>query len=246
MRIGILGGGNLGKAVSNLLTNNLKNGSVLISNSPNSNNLLIEHSDILFLCVKPNNVTDILKVVNQNGEDKMIVSCAAGISMEYMENRLKKQHQIIRCMPNLPITFRKGSIIYLQNQRVEKSFLNNFLELTRGPHIKEVENDNLIDISTVLTGCMPGFTSFLAKEFIEFGSKNGFTYEESRDLYISTVEGTMEMLKTQTVEEIIEQVSSPKGATAQGISYLENSTIKNILFSAQYNSLKTVLNLKKQ
>lgn len=154
MRIGILGGGNLGRAVSNLLTSNLKSGSVLISNSQNTNISLIEISDILFLCVKPNIVQDLLKNINETGREKMLVSCASGISIKYMENGLKSNHQIIRCIPNPPIAFKKGSMIYIKNQRVDHRFTNNFLELMQGPQIKMVENENLID---VLEG---GFTSF--------------------------------------------------------------------------------------
>lgn len=244
MRVGILGGGNLGKAFSNLMT---KNGaSVLISDQPSTNRFLIEVSEILFLCTKPDIIPDLLNDINQVGQEKMIVSCAAGISLNYMEEKLEKQHEIIRCMSNIPIAFSKGSIVYTINEHVEQYFWDNFFHLTKGPFHKVVDNEKLLDVATILVGCMPGFLSDISSEFMEFGTRNGFTLEESRDLFISTMEGTAELMKHRNCEDIIKQVSSPNGVTASGIKYMRDKNLAKILSDMQDDCLETISKFERQ
>jgi pyrroline-5-carboxylate reductase len=253
MNIGIIGCGNLGTAVARLVTRNLNiNDRLLVADinlkkdfQQASNTEVIKQSDILFLCSKPNDIKNIVDEINtilfhkskNFPYDRLIVSCAAGISLDTLQTSIEYSYPLIRIMTNLPISFGKGSITYMTgNTRPTDITMRKFMEIIKGPLLLPVGNEKLLDVSTVLTGCMPAFASFLSEEMIEFGISQGLTYEQSRDLYIATVSGTMEMLKTNTSEEIIDAVSSPNGVTAKGISYLETSGIRAILSSTMYKS----------
>ena len=102
-------------------------------------------------------------------------------------------------MSNLPITYGKGSITYLANEIADDDLINQFIKLCSGPLFIEIskENEHLIDVSTILTGSMPAYLSFLSQIFIDFGNENGFSPEESRDLFVATLEGTKKMLESK-------------------------------------------------
>lgn len=261
MRISIIGAGNLGSSLAKLLKRNLEFGNVLTLSDKRTNLKIfeefpqienthaIENSDILFLCVKPNEIFDILKDIKSSKQhhlfkhhSKMIVSCAAGVSISEIEKEIGTDYTIVRCMTNIPISTGQGCITYCSNKKI---ISKNFFPLIKGPLIQEVKNEKLIDLSTVLTGCMPAFTAFLAEEFINFGIINGLSYSESRNMYIATIQGTMELLKKETTGEIIKEVSSPNGVTAKGIEYLKQSDILSILSLTLNRSLDSISNLTK-
>ena len=267
MNVGIIGCGNLGSAVARLISKNLSFGDHLTISDPNSsskqlkelqnfkkvsNRESISSSDILFLCTKPTDIVKVLDDINSSHieknisppSDQLIVSCAAGISLNYLQACLDLNYPIIRMMTNLPIAHHQGAITYITGPFLPKETISSkFIEIMKGPMLLRVGNEKLLDVSTVLTGCMPAYTAFLSEEMIEFGISQGFTYEQSRDLYRATVTGTMEMLKHSTSEEIIDAVSSPNGVTAQGISFLETSGIRAILSSTMYKSYSAISSL---
>ena len=252
MKIGIIGAGNLGGSIAKMLVKNGYKKSIMISDNKNleifnefqrySNQEIIDKSDVLFLCVKPNDVKELLKNFHFNSLDKLLISCVAGISIKYLEEKLNERYPIIRCMANIPISLGKGSITFIKNNFVIDDLIGEFYNICNGPTMIQVEKENLIDVSTILTGSMPAFSSFISKEIIDFGVRNGLKYEDSRDLYISTIIGTMEMLKTNSPEDIIKAVSSPNGVTKTGLYYLEES--RSILFTTLENSLNTISSLK--
>jgi pyrroline-5-carboxylate reductase len=249
MRIGIIGAaGNMGRAVNSLLKRN--NFFPLLSDTKNVNPsdmksdikssdielvkekycdsiTLIENSDVIFICVKPVDMKSVLNNFSFEDRDKLIVSCVAGVSMKTIEKEISAP--VIRCMMNLPIATGEGTITYIHNSKVTPVHNYTLSKLLNGPKFFRVEKEKLIDVSTVLSGCLPGFAAYLSDEYINFGIRNGFTYEESIALYTSTMEGTMSMLRSYTSDDIIAKVSSPNGVTVKGIEVLDTYDIRHIL-----------------
>ena len=251
-RIGVIGIGNLG---SNLIKLMNRNGIKPIydlhhqkrdnSFDRHTSNLeTIRRSNVLFLCAKPKDISGIIKQINWSMKSpELIVSFAAGISLEFLQENLNGRYPIIRGMTNLPISLGKGCVTYIANDETTDKLHNNFRRIMRGPEILEVHDEKLLDVSTVLIGCMPAFTAFIAEEMIEFGVSKGFTYEQSRDLYLATVNGTIEMLRSQTCGDIIDAVSSPSGVTEKGIRFLTTSGVRSTLFTTLYKSYEAISSL---
>lgn len=229
MRIGVIGAaGNMGKAVTSLLKKN--NFFPLLSDVKENycnTETLIENSNVIFICVKPIEMKSVLNQFSNEDSNKLIISCVAGVSMKNIENEIFSP--IVRCMMNLPVATGEGTITYIKNSKVTPVHNYTLSKILKGPKFFPVEKEKLIDVSTVLSGCLPGFAAYLSNEYINFGIRNGFTYEESLELYTSTIEGTMNMLRSSSSSDIIAKVSSPNGITVKGIEVLDNYKIRHIL-----------------
>jgi pyrroline-5-carboxylate reductase len=235
MKIGIIGMGNMGKSLFRLLSKNRFEMNITLSDKNKENTLNghfvasveknIEISEILFICVKPNDIYEVLKLF-ENVKNKTIVSCVAGVKLKDIQKL--HNNQTMRIMTNLPIEYRKGSISYF-SENLSKSTEEKILNLCKGPKIFKLETENLLDVTTLLGGSMPAFSAHLAQEYINFGIRNGLTEKQSKEMYISSIEGTLEMMKNDSnefvIKNIIDKVSSPKGITMKGIQYLEYSNV---------------------
>ena len=221
MKVGIVGLGNFGKAVQKLITSKGYNVSVYLKNAS------VYDCDLLFICVKPSNYLEVCKKINNT---TTIISCGAGVSLDYLETQLTTRN-IIRCMGSIPIKLNDmysetGTIIFKKNSHISDSQVQKFKNLVKGPYMLEVQDEKLIDVSTILSGSMPAIISYFSEEFVQFGVNNGFTPDQSRELYLSTLRGTVQMLETESTQSIIEQVSSPKGVTQKCLAELNKLNVK--------------------
>lgn len=233
VKVGIIGVGKLGSALNQLLCLNGFSNKIYLSDvngKYKSNQEVIKKCNILFLSVKPNQIRYVLEQIRDNDDNnKLVISSVAGINTKTIEDCLNSYYPIIRCMPNLPIRNGKGSIVYYMNNMTHIKEHFQFREMTEGPYSLLVRNEKLIDTSTVFTGCMPGFISFLSQEYINFAIKRGFTERESRELFCSTLRGTAELLLNDKPEDVVKDVSSPGGATEKGVEIMKEFNINKII-----------------
>lgn len=258
MKIGIIGAGNLGMSFAKLFLRNGYANNLLLSDqnehiikntvfwtSTTQDN--IKESEILLITVKPNVIPSILDNIKLYGNhDKIIVSAAAGISIDSMEKKLDSElYPIVRCMTNLPISHGKGAIVSYYNKNVSDKHINKLKKIFAGPYLMEVNNEKLIDVSTVLIGSMPAFISQITQEHMQFGINNGFKIDEVLNLYLATLNGTAELLKNQSPDNIIKKVATPNGVTQKGLDIIEKYGLKKIINESLEISYEHVKSIKK-
>ena len=162
--IGIIGFGNLGNSLSKLLMRNNvgKNLSISSKEMSSKESLIIKQgdnirrSDIL-LTVKPNSIKDVCDDINKYANnEKTIVSAAAAVPIQKINDWTDRKHHIIRCMPNLPVSIGDGSIVWHdpENRDDVKEIIGNY---TKGPNSLWVKDERLVDVATVVSGCTPAY-----------------------------------------------------------------------------------------
>lgn len=236
--IGIMGMGKVGNSVEQLLR---RNGFKNIFEGDKRKNLdTIRRSNILFLTVRPQNLKHVLAQIDATcSNDKLIISLVTGASLENIETYLD-DFPIIRGTLNIPISIGKGTIAYYPNRNVNEQQLRYFHDMLKGPQILRMKEESQIDTSTVLVGCGPAFISSIAQEYILFGVRNGLTVEESKQLYVSTLAGTVDMLQIYPSEDIISKVATPGGITEKGLAHLRSCNLSTMIqdsLNASYYSI---------
>ncbi|MEY4655574.1 MAG: hypothetical protein RL523_973 [Actinomycetota bacterium] len=202
---------------------------------PNANSLATEGADLIIIAVKPLNVSKVLDeiavVLNPNA---LVVSVAAGITIETMSKHVAKTNQVVRAMPNTPALVGKGvtgiafGVSVSQEQRMQVEELFSAVGKTL-----VIEEDQIDALSTI-SGSGPAYVFFFIEEFIKAAKEHGFSEDQAYLMVTETFLGASLLLtKTQAdPAQLRRQVTSPNGTTMKAIAILEEGNLEDLFVKA--------------
>lgn len=190
------------------------------------NKFLAQKSDVIFIATKPNQVIDVLKEISPFiTSEKLIISIAAGVSINKIETNLPEKTRIIRVMPNTPALIGEGMSAMVGGKYSTKEDLKYIYELlsTIGKCII-IENELQMDIVTAISGSGPAFFYKVINDIARAGEKLGLDYEKALLLSIQTAIGSAKMALNRKVsmEQLVANVATKGGCTKVGIDVMEN------------------------
>lgn len=197
--IGIIGFGNMGRAIAERIKANLRKNKVLIYDKDTkktessaggiiiADNIkdLLDNVATVILAVKPQDFDAVLNEIKAFVKDKIIISIAAGITTGYIEKVLGEVC-VIRAMPNLPAKIGRGMIGLCSGRFDRQGFLamaEDLFYMLGQVIIVEEEKMNAI---TAVSGSGPAYVCyFLEKEasdinHIPWPKKHSFLREFSK------------------------------------------------------------------
>ncbi len=195
---------------------------------------------LLILAVKPQDSSKLLMNIGSktNGET-LVISLMAGISLDVLGKGFPIA-QIVRCMPNTPCSIHLGMSVYCGNEKAtEESFQKTQRILgTMGKALK-VDNENMIDAATAISGSGPAYVFYLAEAMKEGAMELGFDENQADVLATRTLLGASTLLdqSNDTARELRRKVTSPGGTTEAALrSYEENDLKRKLIdgFKAAY------------
>lgn len=198
----------------------------------------VQHSDVLFLTVKPHIIPFVLDEIGVNIEDRhLVVSCAAGVTINSIEKKLtayRAAPKVIRCMTNTPVMVREGVTVYATgtHAQVEDARLLEQLLGSVG-FCTEVEED-LIDAVTGLSGSGPAYAFTALDALADGGVKMGLPRRLAVRLGAQALLGSAKMLldSEQHPGQLKDNVCSPGGATIHALHVLESGGFRSLLINA--------------
>ncbi len=242
-KIGFIGFGKMGSAIAKGLA---KQGRTIFAYDPiakcvdseyyQSFDEVVKNSDLIILATKPQYICEsIEKALPLISSNQIILSIAAGVTLEQMLLSAQKKVPLIRSMPNLPASVGKGvfalcydDIILNDTQKEEVTEL--FSSIGTALVLKEEE----IDAFTGLVGCGPGFVFHLMEGFYQAAVTMGFSHAQARELTVQTFDGSSELAKQETLSfyDLKQAVCSPKGVTIMGVNHLEEKAVNSAITNA--------------
>ena len=217
-------------------------------NSLNNISDLMSLSDIVFLAVKPQNITEVLtQIAPFVTSDKIIVSIAAGISINYIKSMLNPQTKVIRVMPNTPLMLGYGATAISYLPPVFDKELEIVADIFKISGIVEVLPEDKMNAVIPLNGSSPAFVYLFAKSLVDSGILFGINNKASMNLVYHSILGSAYMLinSGESPEELIKKVSSPKGTTVAALKSFEDDNFSNIIKKAMDVCVKRADELSK-
>lgn len=192
----------------------------------------VKDSEIIVLAVKPQNMDTILtELAAVDLAEKIIISIAAGVTVDRIRRKLTGKVKLVRVMPNAPALVGKGiSALHFSGDfsEEEKRRVVSIFE-----SIGEVVpmDESLIDQATAISGSGPAYFFYFVQKLIEAGEKTGLKPEIAARLVKATFYGSARLMEStaQEPERLIEMVASKGGTTEAALNSFEEGKISDII-----------------
>jgi pyrroline-5-carboxylate reductase len=193
------------------------------------NRAAADWADVVVLAVKPQMLADTCRALAPAIGQQLIVSVAAGISGDSINEWLGGNRAIVRSMPNTPSQVGAGASGLFANARVSAS-QRAFAEQLAGATglFIWVEDEALMHAVTAVSGSGPAYYFLFMEAMIEAGTQLGLTPEAARTLTLQTALGaaTLAGQADAPVDELKRRVMSPGGTTERAIHSFEESGLR--------------------
>ncbi|MCL1954637.1 MAG: pyrroline-5-carboxylate reductase [Spirochaetes bacterium] len=206
-----------------------------------SNIEAVNKGDYIFLAVKPQvlpqvlaEITDTVKTRINAGSPPVLVSMAAGWSIEKIKKTVSAKASVVRIMPNTPALIGKGMIALAASPEVQKTQIIDLEHFLGGAGIIDKIDENLMDAVTALSGSGPAFVYLFIEALADGGVRAGLPRDKALRYAAQTIAGAAAMVqKTEKHPgELKDMVTSPGGTTIAGITALENGAFRGTVIKA--------------
>lgn len=252
--VGFIGSGNIASAiiggiissgflkpeninVSSLHKNSASSLTAKYSVNQMSDNIeLVKNSDVVVLSVKPNTYAGVIrKIKNSIKDDAVIVTVAAGITIDFVKKYFEKDVKVIRTMPNTPALVGEGMTAMTYNLPVteeDAAFVKGMFESCGMVEI--IEDEDLMDVVTSLASSSPAFIDILIEAMADASVLLGLPRAVSYRMAAQAVKGSSAMLLETGKHpgELKDMVCSPGGTTIEGVRVLEEKGMRNAMIEA--------------
>ena len=249
---GFIGIGNMGGAIAMAAAKAMDPAQILVSaqhrskavafsdaygTCPSDNLTIAREAKYVVLGVKPQYMESVLrelKPILEVRTDCILVTMAAGLTMQNIANMVGGGYPVIRIMPNTPARIGQGVILYDANDRVREEDLAQFLTAMTPAGLLDRLPEKLIDAGSAVAGSGPAFISLFIEALADGGVACGLPRAKAIEYAAQMVAGTAAlMLQSHDHPGVMKDaVCSPGGSTIQGIRKLEQSGLRSAVMEA--------------
>lgn len=200
-----------------------------------NNILAVKNAPIVILAVKPQTMAEVLEeisgVVDAN---QLIISIAAGITIGFIEGRLKKGVRVIRTMPNTPALIGEGMTALAGGTTATPEDMALARHIFDAVGRSTVVKEELIDAVTGLSGSGPAYGFIIIEALADGGVQMGLPRDIAVTLAAQTMLGAAKLvlLGERHTGQLKDMVTSPGGTTIAGIRALETGALRGTLMAA--------------
>lgn len=193
-------------------------------------------ADILVLAVKPQILGEVMPEICENiRPNTLVVSIAAGKTLEWLEERLPKNTGIVRCMPNTPALVGEGCTGVCRNENVSDEDFQTVLKILnsfgKSFEIKESQMDAVVAVS----GSSPAYIFMLIEAMADGAVLAGLPRATAVQMAAQSVLGSAKLLLETGKHpgELKDMVCSPAGTTIEAVKVLEEKGFRAAVIAAE-------------
>lgn len=253
MEIGFIGCGNMAKAmISGILAKGTFQKNEIIASGPTKEKMdgvsqefgikttldnieAAKDSRILVLSVKPQMYDKVIREIRDDvSKDQLVVTIAAGLSMESVERSFGKETKIIRTMPNTPALVGEGMTGMCMNPYVKEEEACEVTKIFESFGRVEIVDEKLIDAVVGVSGSSPAYVYMFIEALADAAVLGGIPREKAYTFAAQAVLGSAKMV-LETKEhpgKLKDAVCSPAGTTIEAVRILEEKGLRSAVIEA--------------
>jgi len=196
---------------------------------------LSSRCDVIILAVKPQGMESVLAQLREViRPEVLVISVAAGLTLDYLQKGLPDGIRVIRTMPNMPARIGQGMTglcggVYatVGDSQTARDLFNAVGQTV------EVE-EALMDAVTAVSGSGPAYVFLFAECLIKAACSLGLSEETARLLVEQTLQGSVRQMAAlgASPEVLRHQVTSPGGTTAAALQVFEEFDFEGMVRGA--------------
>ncbi len=200
-----------------------------------TNSAVASAADYVFLAVKPQFLSPVLaEIAPVLDADTVIVSMAAGVSIETLAAALGGHRKIIRIMPNTPAAVSAGMIAVSVSPAVSDGELVELERLLSRAGLCERTPEALMDAVTAVSGSGPAYGYLFIDALADAAVHMGMNRQQALRYAAQTLKGAAEMVLTTGSNPSVlkDGVCSPSGTTIAAVRTLEAKGFRSAIIEA--------------
>lgn len=252
VKIGFLGFGNMGQAIAKgwlssgkVSSKQLyasardqvklkKNTEELGVQALSTNEALIDKTDVVILAVKPYQMKELIEPLKEKLTHKIIISVAVNLLFEDFEKLLKENSQHLSILPNTPVAFGDGIVLFEEEHSLNEGNFKVIQKLFEPISHVEIIPSEQMAIAGIISGSAPAFVDLFTEALADAAVKHGLKRDTAYQLVSQMVRGTanLQINSGKHPGVLKDEITSPAGTTIKGISSLEKDAFRGSLIQA--------------
>ncbi|TDG15680.1 pyrroline-5-carboxylate reductase [Seongchinamella unica] len=201
-----------------------------------SNHEAAAGADVIILAVKPQVMAEVCTGISASlATDSLVISIAAGITINSMQSWLGNATAIVRCMPNTPALLGCGASGLFANEQVSEVQRRHAEQVLSAVGLLSwVPREKDLDAVTALSGSGPAYFFLFMEAMIDAGVAQGLDRGTATRLAQQTALGAARMALESDVDliELRRRVTSPGGTTQAAVESFEAAGLRQLVSEA--------------
>ncbi|XP_074842645.1 pyrroline-5-carboxylate reductase 3 [Carettochelys insculpta] len=252
LRIGFVGAGVMARGLAQgvLRAGKVKAANILAS-APSDRNLgtfqdlacktthcnseVLQHCSLVFLAAKPYQLPAILQEISPAvTKDHILVSVAAGVTLQTLQQLLPAGTKVLRIVPNLPCVVQEGAVAFARGSCAGDQEAALLKSLLSACGMCEEMPESCLDAHTGLSGSGVAYVYLFAEALAEGAVKMGMPSALATKIAAQTLLGAAKMILDtgEHTAELRNEVCTPGGTTIHGLHELEKGALRATVMNA--------------
>lgn len=195
----------------------------------------VKGAHMVIVAVKPQYLDKVVReFAGELEHDAILVSIAAGVSLERLERLVGAGHKIVRVMPNLAAGVGEAMSALSPNANVSKDEVAHVKELFDSFGKSEIVPEELMDAVVAVSGSSPAYVCMFIEAMADAAVIEGMPRRQAYAFAEQALLGTAKfLLESGTHPAVLkDMVCSPAGTTITGVAELEAGRFRSTIIGA--------------
>lgn len=194
-------------------------------------------TDVLLICVKPNGIRSVCQAIRNAGTlptSCLVVSIAAGVTLDVVQDALGQPNPVVRAMPNTPCQVRAGMTVLCRGRHAQDLDLLVAREVFGAVGRCLELGEHYMDAVTGVSASGPAFLYLIMEALADGGVRVGLPRDVALELVTECVMGAASMVRHtgRHPAALKDEVTTPAGCTIGAVLILEDGKIRSVLARA--------------
>ncbi|MFA9487053.1 MULTISPECIES: pyrroline-5-carboxylate reductase [unclassified Moraxella] len=198
--------------------------------SPDDVNEVVSDADVVVLSVKPQGMQGVCQELIPHLSGQLVLSVAAGLTVDTLCAWLGGHQRVVRSMPNLPSAIGLGATgMYAKADVSESDKAVADAIMSASGLVAWLDDEALMHAVTAAAGSAPAYFFYILEHMIDKAVELGLGTDDAKALVIQSLIGAGELARHNDPKTLREQVTSKGGTTAAALAVFGERDVGEVI-----------------